>query len=133
MEAEYVALSQSMRDLILIREILKEIMSVVCDRPSNITFHTHSKAFAEVARAPSTIAPSTVYEDNAACLKFVQTGQLSPRTKHIGIPYHWFRSKVVSLDIAIVAVSTHGQLADTFTKGLCVTKFQAARRLLMGW
>jgi hypothetical protein len=133
MEAEYVALSQSMRDLIPIREILKEIMSVVFDRPSNITYHTHSKAFAEVARAPSIIAPSTVYEDNAACLKFAQTGQLSPRTKHIGIPYHWFRSKVTSLDIAIVAVSTHDQLADTFTKGLCVTKFQAARRLLMGW
>ena len=133
MEAEYVALSQSMRDLIPIREVLKEIMTVVFSRPADIQYRTHSKAFEEVNPVPSPIEPSVVYEDNAACLKFAQTGQLSPRTKHIGIPYHWFRSKVLSLDIVIVAVSTTDQLADTFTKGLCVTKFQAARQLLMGW
>ena len=123
MEAEYVAVLQSMRDLIPIQEILKEIMAIVYSRASTITYNTHSKAFSEVACAPSIIAPSTVYEDNAACLKFAQTGQLSPRTKHIGIPYyHWFRSKVTSLDITVVPVSTHDQLADTFTKGLCVTR-----------
>ena len=108
-------------------------MTVVFSCPADIQYRTHSKAFEEVNPVPSPIEPSVVYEDNTACLKFAQTGQLSPRTKHIGIPYHWFRSKVLSLDITIVAVSTTDQLADTFTKGLCVTKFQAARQLLMGW
>ncbi len=133
MEAEYVALSQSMRDLIPIREILKELMEVVFNVSDMIQYRTHSKAFNDVTVPSSTIPASVVYEDNAACLKFARTGQLSPRTKHIGVPYHWFRSKVVSLDISIVAVSTTDQLADTFTKGLCVTTFQAARRILMGW
>ena len=45
---------------------------------------------------PSTIEQSTVYEDNHACLKFARMAQLSPRTKHIGIPYHWFCTKVES-------------------------------------
>ena len=133
MEAEYVALSQSMRDLIPLRELLKELMAVVFDVPDTIQYRTHSKAFYDVTMPASNIPASTVYEDNAACLKFAQTGQLSPRTKHIGVPYHWFRSKVASLDISIVAVSTNEQLADTFTKGLCVTTFQAARLILMGW
>lgn len=133
MEAEYVALSQAMRDLIPIRELLKEVMATVFDVKDIIHYRTHSKAFQDVTTPGSSIPPSTVYEDNAACLKFAQTGQLSPRTKHIGVPYHWFRSKVESLDISIVAVSTTDQLADTFTKGLSLVPFQAARRILMGW
>jgi hypothetical protein len=131
MEAEYVALSQSMRDLIPVRELLREVMTRVFESPDNIQYRTHSKAFEEVP--PSNIPASQVFEDNAACLKFANTGQLSPRTKHIGIPYHWFRSKIVSLDITIVAVSTTAQLADTFTKGLTVDLFQKARLTLMGW
>ena len=108
-------------------------MTTVFKRVTTVQYRTHSKAFEVVSKNPSTIEQSTVFEDNAACLKFAQTGQLSPRTKHIGIPYHWFRSKVHSLDIAIVAVSTSDQLADPFTKGLCAVKFQHARRILMGW
>jgi hypothetical protein len=131
MEAEYVALSQSMRDLIPIRELLREVMTTVFEAPDLVRYRTHSKAFEEVS--PSKIPASQVYEDNAACLKFANTGQLSPRTKHIGIPYHWFRSKVVALDIAIVPVSTSAQLADTFTKGLTVDLFEKARLALMGW
>jgi hypothetical protein len=132
MEAEYVALSQSMRDLIPVRELLKELMAVVFDVPDTIQYRTHSKAFHDVTMPASNIPVSTVY-DNAACLKFAQTGQLSPRTKHIAVPYHWFRSKVASLDTSIVAVSINKQLADTFTKGLCVTTFQATHLILMGW
>ena len=41
-------------------------------------------------------------------------------TKHMGLPYHWIRSKVSSLeiDIDIQAVFSADQLADQFTKGL---------------
>jgi Reverse transcriptase (RNA-dependent DNA polymerase) len=133
MEAEYVALSQSMRDLIPIRELLKEVLSIVFSVPDTIRYQTHSKAFNDVSSPRSSIPASKVYEDNAACLKFASTGQLSPRTKHIGVPYHWFRSKVVSLDIQILPVSTTDQLADIFTKGLPNPTFESLRRILMGW
>ena len=82
---------------------------------------------------PSSIDQSTVYEDNHACMKFARMAQLSPRTKHIGIPYHWFRSKVESLEIQIEPISTTKQLADQFTKGLSLVPFTTSRKMLMGW
>ena len=53
------------------------------------------------------------------------TQTLSHRTKHIGLPYHWIRSKVSSLEIDIViqAVFSADQLADQFTKGLVKKRF----------
>ena len=135
MEAEYIALSQAMRDLIPIREILKEIMTHVFQKPSNIVYCTHSKSFSDIApgTTPHNIEQSTIFEDNEACLKFARMAKLSPRTKHIGIPYHWFRSKIESLEIQVEPISTTEQLADQFTKGLCTVKFQSARKSLMGW
>ena len=151
MEAEYIALSQSMRDLIPIREILKEIMTIVFNTVPSITYYSHSKAFADSVGTTShvlskstdesstsgadvhVIPQSTVYEDNDACLKFARMPKLTPRTKHIGIPYHWFRSQVERLEIHIERVSTADQLADQFTKGLSVDAFRQARKSLMGW
>ena len=59
--------------------------------------------------------------------------KLSPRTKHIGIPYHWFRTKVDNLDIQIEPIESASQLGDGFTKGLPIDKFETARKTLMGW
>lgn len=60
------------------------------------------------------------------------TQKISPRTKNIDLPYHFFRSKVDELEIKVVAVSTHDHLADQLTKGLIVELFIKARKLLMG-
>jgi hypothetical protein len=71
MEAEYVALSQSMRGLIPVRPILQEIMSIVFRASPIIVYHSHSKAFDNVKTGTmpsSIIEQSTVYEDNQACL-----------------------------------------------------------------
>ena len=59
--------------------------------------------------------------------------KMSPRTKHIALPYDFFRSKVEELQIKVVSISTHDQLADQFTKGLIETLFVKARKELMGW
>jgi hypothetical protein len=59
--------------------------------------------------------------------------KLTLRTKHIGIPYHWFRTQVERMEIHIESISTTDQLADQFTKGLPVEVFCAARKKLMGW
>ena len=134
MEAEYIALSQSMRDLIPIREILKEVMTIVFDMSPSISYHSHSKAFDDTVGSSAHVIPqSTVFEDNDACLKFARMPKLTPRTKHIGIPYHWFRTQVERLDIQIERIDTKEQLADQFTKGLSVEAFRQAHKLLMGW
>ena len=104
MEAEYIALSQAMRDLIPIREIIKEVLIEVFKTNPTILYSTYSKAFEDVTEQNTNlhvIPQSTVYEDNAACLKFAQLPRITPRTKHIGIPYHWFRSQVEELQIVI--------------------------------
>jgi hypothetical protein len=136
MEAEYVALSQSMRDLIPIRQILKELLTIVFLRLPTVVYYAHSEAFEEVTPGfipkSSVLEQSTVYEDNHACMKYACMAQLSPRTKHIGIPYHWFRTKVENLDIRIEPIATTKQLADQFTKGLSLVPFQLSRLLLRG-
>ena len=97
------------------------------------TAAAHSKAFVDVHELEDVLPPSTVHEDNSACLKFARMPKLSPRTKHIGIPYHWFRTKVVNLKIDIQPIGTENQLADQFTKGLALDKFVPACWSLMGW
>ena len=136
MESEYLALSQSMRDLIPLREVLKEINEIVFNKQVlNPKCVTNSKSFSDIVSeaSESPIPKSKVYEDNNACLKFARLPRLTPRTKHIAVPYHWFRSKVEQLEISIEPISTDNQLADQFTKSLTTDKFLVARKALMGW
>lgn len=135
MEAEYIALSNSMRDLIGIREILKEIIREVFDSDTttlNPTYSTISRTFTK-SKTASILPKSIVYEDNTACLKFATMPKMSPRTKHIAIPYHFFRSKVEELEIKVIGINTENQVADQFTKGLPQDKFVKDRKALMGW
>ena len=129
MEAEYIALSQAMRELIGLRAMLKEIYSNTFKTPSAIT----SLKFQAVSKTFGTIPASTVHEDNEACLRFATVPKMSPRTKHIAIPYHFFREKVANGEINIVGVATDNQLADQFTKGLPQDKFLRDRKRLVGW
>ena len=128
MEAEYIALSSSMRERISIREVLKEMFQFVFDGSElmKLDISTKSTGFIKIPK-------STVFEDNNACLKFATMPKMSPRTKHIAIPYHFFRSKVKELEIDVVPIDTKLQLADQFTKGLPEAKFKSDRRVLMGW
>ena len=77
MEAEYIALSTGMRELVGSRKIIAEI-----------TLHGAIKrnAVSRVSRA---------YEDNMAALKHavMKLPKLSPRTKHIAVKYHWFKRR----------------------------------------
>ena len=69
----------SMRELIPIHEIIKEIKSTVF-REDNFDpkLSSHAKTF---------IPTSKVYKDNEACLKFATMPKMSPRTiKHIALP-----------------------------------------------
>ena len=96
------------------------------DGPADLTYKTISRTFGEIPN-------STVHEDNKACLKFACLPKMSPQTKHIAIPYHFFREKVKNMEVQIVAINTDNQLADQFTKGLPQDKFERDRRRLMGW
>ena len=77
-------------------------------------------------------AHSTVFEDNNGALQLANTGNLTPRTKHIALRYHHFRSEVDSGNIVVKHVESKEQVADIFTKGL-TDNFVYLREKLMGW
>lgn len=116
MESEYIALSTAMRDLIPMRRLL----TLVCDTifgVKNYKVKIHS----------------SVFEDNNGALQLARAPRMTPRTKHYGIKYHFFREHVSNGDIQLFKVDTKEQRADIFTKGLLSTIFEHIRGLLMGW
>lgn len=79
---------------------------------------------------------SKAWEDNKAALKHAITSlpRLNPRTKNIGIKYHWFKSKSEPGNgIECHPISTKEQKTDILTKGLTKLEFEEKRKMLMRW
>lgn len=116
MEAEYIALSHAMRELLPIREIVREMATHLhCD--TAFAIRTHSR----------------IFEDNNAALGLANSPRITPRSKHIAVKYHFFRSHVEDGNLQVVKIDTREQKADILTKGLTRTIFETIRKLLMGW
>ena len=114
-ESEYIALSQAMRETIPFMNLMVEVGSI---------FPLHN---------PTPKFHCKVFEDNRSCIKVAESPRHTPRTKHIAIKYHHFRSYVADGTIKIYPISTVDQLADIFTKPLDRVVFVKLRKLLMGW
>ena len=76
-EAEYISLSQSLREVIPIINLLKELQE------KNI--HT-------VSSVPTVFCKA--FEDNSGALEIAKTPKMRPRTKHLNLVYHHFREHV---------------------------------------
>ena len=114
-EAEYIALSTSMRDVIPLLDQVHEMHLIYGDK------------------TPKPIVHCTVFEDNNGALELANTPRYRPRTKHIAIKYHHFREHVKKGLVEIKAIDTKEQIADQFTKGLQVGTFEYLRYKLLGW
>lgn len=114
-ESEYVAFSQAPRDVIPLIRLVRELRSVVPFDASTPVVHC------------------AVHEDNKACINLVQTPKIRPRTKHIALKYHHFRSFVKAETISMKYVETVEQITDTFTKPLGDVQFGILKRKFMGW
>ena len=81
------------------------------------------------------VIKSTVFEDNNGTIATATTVKMTPRTKHVGVKYHFFRSHLTNAggDFALARIDTNVQKADIFTKGLSPQKFADLRKLLCGW
>jgi hypothetical protein len=115
-EAEYISLSQSLRDAIPIMRMLQELK----DRGFNDEYlkpEVRCKAF----------------EDNTGALTLATVPKMRPRTKHINLVYHHFREAVRDGLVTIISVGTKDQVGDMFTKPLPQNDFVKFRKLLMGW
>ena len=119
-EAEYIALSHALREAIPIQNLAKEIDCV-------FSLHMPTPDFC-----------LTVHEDNLSTIAMAESIKFTPRTKHIAIKYHHFRSRVQCTynpegDIRIRWIESKKQLADIFTKPLDDPTFFNLRKLLCGW
>ena len=74
-----------------------------------------------------------VFEDNNSCISLATSEKFSPRTKHIALKYHHFRSYVKNNIIEILPIDTKEQLADILTKPLDEKLFVYLREKLLGW
>ena len=71
LHAEYVALSQSLRELLPLKDLVKEVTSVL-----NLSDNF------------STITKSTVFEDNQRAITIATFPCLTPTSKRIAVKYH---------------------------------------------
>jgi hypothetical protein len=118
MEAEYNALSLSMRDVIPFKRLVNAV--------------SHSVGLTE---DQLTLFRTTVWEDNngALTLANMEQGRMTPRSKHYAIKYHWFRSHLKPEKVEVKKIDTKEQKADILTKGLKTDTFREIRKLLCGW
>jgi hypothetical protein len=115
-EAEYIALSTALCEVITLMNLLKELRSRGIDVP-----FTKPKVHCKV------------FEDNAACIELAKTHKMRPRTKHLAVRLHHFRDHVVLGNISIEHVPSKEQEADALTKPLARDLFQYLRKRFMGW
>jgi hypothetical protein len=115
-EAEYIALSQSMREVLPIIWLLEEArqigIPVLSAKPK-----VHCK----------------IFEDNTGAIEIASVPKMRPSTKHLNIKYHHFREEVRKGTVSIYHTRTEDQIADIFTKPLPETFFMKHREKIMGW
>ena len=89
-EAECVALSTAMRDVIYFINLINEIKDAGIELP-----HEDS---------PKTFC--RVFEDNVGALELANTHKLRPRTKHLAVQLHHFRQHVLDKTIKVEKIAT---------------------------
>ena len=114
-EAEYVALSVAMREVLPFLNLMGEIKYFLPVPDKNPNFF------------------STVWEDKRSTIKVAERPKFTLCTKHIALKYHHFRKFVSNGTLKINIIDTLEQTADIFTKPFDQTKFEYLRKKLCGW
>ena len=73
-----MALSHSVRELLPLKSIIKEVID-------NLGIDSEKLKFVSI---------STIYEDNNEAIVVATSPIMTPTSKHISIKYHWFRQHV---------------------------------------
>ena len=91
-EAEYIALTSTVSEVLWIRLIMTELKLL----------------------DPSSTTP--IFEDNRGCKILAENSQVNPRTKHISIKYHFIRDHIAKGEIKVIACPGSEQIANILTK-----------------
>lgn len=115
-EAEYIALSEAAREVLGLMGLMDEVKA---------------RMSPETIKIPT--VRCTMFEDNEGALAIANVPKVRPRTKHINIRMHHFRSQVKSGRLKVLPVDTSDQLGDIATKPLAEPIFVSLRERIMGW
>ena len=123
-EAEYGALSQAMRVVLPIREIILEFIKHLKLGKGFLGCHEDPAKFKTV-----------IFEDNSTALSLAIKQKITSRTKHWCIKWHFFWSHLndQTKNIECKKIDTKNQQADYLTKGLSKDTFEHCRKLNQGW
>jgi ribonuclease HI len=98
-EAEFMALSEAMREALWLRQLLIEL---------SIGF----------------VAPIKIRVDNQSAIKLAENAVQHQRSKHIDIRYFRIREEIANGNIFVVYVPTNDNIADLLTKSTTFAQFQ---------
>ena len=118
MEAEYVALSTSCKDLFPLLDLVTELVSSVgIPFSSSPRFHVR------------------IHEDNLGALTLagLEPRRMTPCSKHYALKYHWFREHLGLRNVQLCNIATKHQLGGIFTKGIGRIAFERLQLKLIGW
>lgn len=104
-EAEYMALAHASQEAVWLRQLFEDL-----NFPQD--------------------SATLIFEDNQAAITISKNNQISGRSKHIDIKFHFIREHIANDIINLSYCPTEKMLADIFTKGLCRDKFLLIRNLI---
>jgi len=109
------------------REVIGSLMYIACKTRPDITYAVN--ILARFVNGPLLRdlgvmfhTPSTIYEDNAACIKWTEVDTKSSR--HISVRYHIAREAVSARKVRIEYCESSKMLADALTKALGPQKYR---------
>ena len=78
LHSEYVSLSHSVRVLLPLKSLIKEVID-------NLVIDSEKMKF---------VSSSAIYDDNNGSIVVTTILRITPTSKHIDVRYHWFRQQV---------------------------------------
>lgn len=109
-EAEYYSVTEAAKEVIWLRKLLESF-------------------------AITSTEPTTIFNDNQACIEMIEDSDFKPRTKYIGVRYHFIRDWVARKVIELYHCPTEYNIADMLTKplnGPRITSLRCAAGVLSG-
>ena len=74
-----------------------------------------------------------VFEDNSDAIEIARIKKYRPRTKHLNVKLHHFRSYIDRKLVMVSHISSEQQPADCLTKPLNWEDLRRHRKTMMGW
>ena len=116
LEAEYFALSSSLKVLLPLKRLIEELMS-----------HLHND------RAITPTVRATVFEDNQGAYLLATNQKITNRTKYFLCKWHWFWEHYNNKEFDVVKCPTDLMQADYLTKMLPRDHYERNRKAVQGW